>query len=227
MEIKKSPKADLQNKRGLLLEIGLCIALGLVILAFAYTPKEHRIQQIDTSYGPVEEQITEITRQDQKPPEPPKKIEVKVIADILEVVTNDTKINTDVDFTEFDENAEIEQIVAVEEEEVEDDQPFLRAETMPSFQGGDLNTFRKWVQDNVRFPQIALEYGIQGRVTLSFVIEKDGRLTNIQVLQTPDRSLSEEAIRVLNKSPKWSPGKQRNQTVRVKYTLPVDFRVAN
>ena len=227
MEIKKSPKADLQNKRGLLLEIGLCIALGLVILAFAYTPKEHRIQQIDTSYGPVEEQITEITRQDQKPPEPPKKIEVKVIADILEVVTNDTKINTDVDFTEFDENAEIEQIVAVEEEEVEDAQPFLRAETMPSFQGGDLNTFRKWVQDNVRFPQIALENGIQGRVTLSFVIEKDGRLTNIQVLQTPDRSLSEEAIRVLNKSPKWSPGKQRNQTVRVKYTLPVDFRVAN
>ncbi len=196
-------------------------------MAFAYTPKEHRIQQIDTSYGPVEEQITEITRQDQKPPEPPKKIEVKVIADILEVVTNDTKINTDVDFTEFDENAEIEQIVAVEEEEVEDDQPFLRAETMPSFQGGDLNTFRKWVQDNVRFPQIALENGIQGRVTLSFVIEKDGRLTNIQVLQTPDRSLSEEAIRVLNKSPKWSPGKQRNQTVRVKYTLPVDFRVAN
>lgn len=227
MEIKKSPKADLQNKRGLLLEIGLCVALGLVILAFAYTPKEHRIEKIDMNYGPVEEQITEITRQDQKPPEPPKKVEVKVIADLLEVVTNDTKIETDVSFTEFDEETEIEQIVAVEEEEVEDDQPFLRAETMPSFQGGDLNTFRKWVQENVRFPQIALENGIQGRVTLTFVIEKDGRLTNIQVLQTPDRSLSEEAIRVLNKSPKWSPGKQRNQTVRVKYTLPVDFRVAN
>ena len=111
--------------------------------------------------------------------------------------------------------------------ETEDDQPFLIAETMPSFQGGDLNTFRNWVQQNVKFPQIALENGIQGRVVLSFVIEKDGRLTNIQVLQTPDRSLSEEAIRVLNKSPKWSPGKQRNQVVRVKYTLPVDFRVQN
>lgn len=111
--------------------------------------------------------------------------------------------------------------------ETEDDQPFLIAETMPSFQGGDLNTFRTWVQQNVKFPQIALENGIQGRVVLSFVIEKDGRLTNIQVLQTPDRSLSEEAIRVLNKSPKWSPGKQRNQVVRVKYTLPVDFRVQN
>ena len=227
MEIKKSPKADLQNKRGLLLQIGLCVALGLVILAFAYTPKEHRIEKIDMNYGPVEEEITEITRQDQKPPEPPKKVEVKVIADLLEVVTNDTKITTEVDFVDFDEDTEIEQIVSVEEEEVEDDQPFLRAETMPSFQGGDLNTFRNWVQSNVRFPQIALENGIQGRVTLTFVIEKDGSLTNIQVLQTPDRSLSEEAVRVLSKSPKWSPGKQRNQTVRVKYTLPVDFRVAN
>ena len=227
MEIKKSPKADLQNKRGLLLEIGLVIALGLVIAAFSYTPKEHRIEKIDMNYGPVEEQMTEITRQDQKPPEPPKKVEVKVIADLLQVVTNDTKITTDVDFTDFDEDTEIVQQVQVVEEQVEDDQPFLIAETMPKFQGGDLNACRNWVQQNVKFPQIALENGIQGRVVLTFVIEKDGRLTNIVVLQTPDRSLSEEAIRVLNKSPKWSPGKQRNQVVRVKYTLPVDFRVQN
>ena len=227
MEIKKSPKADLQNKRGLLLEIGLIVALALVIAAFAYTPKEHRIEQVDLNYGPVDEQIVEITRQDQKPPEPPKKVEVKVIADLLQVVTNETKIATDINFAEFDEDTEVLQQVEVKEEIIEDDQPFLTAETMPSFQGGDLNTFRKWVQDNVRFPQIALENGISGRVVLSFVIEKDGRLTNIQVLMTPDRSLSEEAVRVLNKSPKWTPGKQRNQVVRVKYTLPVDFRVQN
>ncbi len=227
MEIKKSPKADLQNKRGLLLEIGLIVALALVIAAFAYTPKEHRIEQVDLNYGPVDEQIVEITRQDQKPPEPPKKVEVKVIADLLQVVTNETKIATDINFAEFDEDTEVLQQVEVKEEIIEDDQPFLTAETMPSFQGGDLNTFRKWVQDNVRFPQIALENGISGRVVLSFVIEKDGRLTNIQVLMTPDRSLSEEAIRVLNKSPKWSPGKQRNQVVRIKSTLPVAFRMQN
>ena len=227
MELKKSPKADLNNKRGLLLEIGLVVSLLLVIAAFAYTPKEYRIK-ISTEYvAPVEEQITEITRQDQKPPEAPKKVEVKVITDMLEVVTNDTKITTEVDFAEFDENTEIIQQVEIKEEVIEDDQPFLIAETMPSFQGGDLNAFRAWVQQNVRFPQIALENGIQGRVVLSFVIEKDGRLTNIQVLQSPDRSLSDEAIRVLSKSPKWSPGKQRNQVVRVKYTLPVDFRVQN
>lgn len=227
MEIKKSPKADLQNKRGLLLEIGLVISLALVIIAFSYTPKEHRIEKVDLNYGPVEEQITEITRQDQKPPEAPRKVEVKVIADMLQVVTNDTKITTEVDFTEFDQNVDIVQEVAVVEEKIEEDQPFLIAETMPSFQGGDLNTFRNWVQQNVKFPTIALENGIQGRVVLTFVIEKDGRLTNIQVLKTPDRSLSDEAIRVLNESPRWSPGKQRNQVVRVKYTLPVDFRLQN
>ena len=197
MEIKKSPKADLRN--------GLVISLCLVIGAFAYTPKERKIEKMDLQTAVVEEEIVEITRQDQKPPEPPKRVEVKVIADLLQVVTNDTKITTEVDFAEFDENTEVIQQV----------------------EGGDLNTFRNWVQQNVKFPQIALENGIQGRVVLSFVIEKDGRLTNIQVLQTPDRSLSEEAIRVLNKSPKWSPGKQRNQVVRVKYTLPVDFRVHN
>lgn len=227
MELKKSPKADLNNKRGLLLEIGLVVSLLLVIAAFAYTPKEYRIEIVTEYVAPVEEEITEVTRQDQKPPEAPKKVEVKVITDMLEVVTNDTKITTDVDFAEFDENTEVIQQVEVKEEVIEDDQPFLIAETMPSFQGGDLNKFRAWVQQNVRFPQIALENGIQGRVVLSFVIEKDGRLTNIQVLQSPDRSLSDEAIRVLSKSPKWSPGKQRNQVVRVKYTLPVDFRVQN
>ena len=170
MEIKKSSKADLQNKRGLLLEIGLVVALGLVIVAFAYTPKEHRIEQVDLNYGVVEEQITEITRQDQKPPEPPKKVEVKVIADLLQVVTNDTKITTEVDFVDFDEETEVIQQVEVQEEEIVEDQPFLVAETMPSFQGGDLNTFRNWVQQNVKFPTIALENGIQGRVVLSFVI---------------------------------------------------------
>lgn len=227
MELKKTPKADLQNKRGLLLEIGLVISLALVIGAFAYTPKEHRIEQIDQEVIVVEEEMMEVTRQDQKPPEAPKKTEMKVIADMLSIVKNDAKITTEVEFADFDEDTEIIQEVEVEEEEIVDDQPFLTVETMPSFQGGDLLKFRNWVQGKVRYPQIAQENGISGRVVLSFVIERDGSLTNIVVLQSPDRSLSEEAIRVLNQSPKWSPGKQRNQAVRVKYTLPVEFRIQN
>lgn len=227
MELKKTPKADLQNKRGLFLEIGLVISLLLVIGAFLYTPKEHRIEQLEQEVTVVEEEMIEVTRQDQKPPEAPKKTEMKVIADMLSIVKNDAKITTDVDFSEFDEDTEIVQVVEVKKEEIKDDEPFISAETMPKFQGGDLTTFRNWVQSKVRYPQVAQENGISGRVVLQFVIERDGRLTNIVVLQTPDRSLSEEAIRVLNQSPKWSPGKQRSQTVRVKYTLPIDFRIQN
>ena len=225
MEIKKSPKADLRNKRGLLLEIGLVISLCLVIGAFAYTPKERTIEKMDLQAAIVEEEIVEITRQDQKPPEPPKRVEVKVIADLLQVVTNDTKITTEVDFAEFDENTEVIQQVEVAEETIEDDQPFLIAETMPSFQGGDLNTFRNWVQQNVKFPQIALENGIQGRVSCSFVVNKDGSIVDAEVIRGVDPSLDKEALRVINSMPKWSPGKQRGKPVRVKYTVPVTFRL--
>lgn len=227
MELKKNPKVDLQNKRSILLEIGLIVALAVVIGAFLYTPKEVRVEKIDMNYGPVEEEITEITRQDQKPPEPPKKTEITVITDILNIVTNDTKITTDIGFAEFEEDIEIVQQVAVQEEEIEEEQIFYKVETMPSFMGGDLTTFRNWVQGKVKYPQLAQENNISGRVLLMFVVEKDGSLTNIEVLQTPDSSLSEEAIRVLKTSPKWTPGKQRNQSVRVKYTLPIDFRIQN
>ena len=227
MEIKKNPKVDVQNKRVLLLEIGLAVALLVVIGAFLYTPREYKIEQVEMVAAVVEEEITEITRQDQKPPEPPKRTEITVITDILNIVTNDEKISTNVDFAEFAEDVEIVQQVAVEEEVIEDDQPFVKVEQMPSFMGGDLMTFRNWVQSKVRFPQIAQENNISGRVLLMFVIERDGSLTNIQVLQTPDSSLSDEAIRVLKSSPKWTPGKQRNQAVRVKYTLPIEFRIQN
>ena len=228
MQIKKSPKADLQNKKGLFLEIGLIIALLITIGAFLYAPKEYRIEQVDLNYGPIEEEITEITRNEQKPPEAPKKVEIKVLNDILDIVTNDTKITTEISFDEFEEGMEIETtVVEVEEEEIEEDQPFIKVEKMPSFQGGDLNKFRNWVQSKLKYPKIAQENGISGRVTLAFVIEKDGTLTGIQVMQSPDKSLSEEAIRVVSSSPKWSPGMQRNQPVRVRYQLPVNFQLRN
>ena len=225
MEIKKNPEVDVQGKRILLIEIGFALALLVVIGAFLYTPKEYRIEKVALIEEVVEEEITEITRQDQKPPEAPRRTEITVITDVLSIVTNDEKISTNVDFAEFAEDVEIVQQVAVKEEVIEDDQPFVKVEQMPSFQGGDLMTFRNWVMQQIRYPQIAIENNIIGRVLVSFVIEKDGSLTNIQVLQTPDSSLSDETIRVLKTSPKWTPGKQRNQSVRVKYTLPVQYNL--
>ena len=106
----------------------------------------------------------------------------------------------------------------------EEDVPFVKVEKMPKFMGGDLMTFRRWVQENLRYPQAAWEKNISGRVLLTFIIERDGTLTGIEVLQSPDRLLSDEAVRVVGSSPKWTPGEQRGQTVRVKYTLPVDLR---
>lgn len=225
MQIKKSPKADLNNKKGLFLEIGLILALLLTVAAFAYTQKERNVEIIETSMEVVEEEITDITTQDQKPPEPPKKVEMQVLSDVLNVVTNDTKIETEFDFSEFSEDIEIVQQIEVVEEAAEDDAPFIIAEEMPKFQGGDLMKFRSWVQGKLKYPQIAQENGISGKVTLTFVIERDGSLTNIQVMQSPDRSLADEAVRVLQSSPKWTPGKQRNSPVRVRYTLPVEFRI--
>lgn len=225
MEIKKSFKADLRNKRGLLLEIGVVLALVLVISAFTYAPKEYRIEQVELSYVPDDVEMIDVTR-DRPRETQPRKIEVRIPSQVIQVVDNNTKMETDIDMSIFNNDEPIEFVVPAPEPAVEDE-IFLVAETMPSFMDGTIETFRAWVMQNVKFPQIAADNNIQGRVVLSFVIDKDGRLTDIEVLQSPDRSLSEEAIRVLSKSPKWSPGKQRNQTVRVKYTLPVEFRMQN
>ena len=105
----------------------------------------------------------------------------------------------------------------------EDDTPFLVAEEMPLFQGKDLNTFRSWLQSQIRYPAEALKRGIEGRVVLSFIVERDGSVSTIQLLQSPDRILSEEARRVVSSSPKWTPGRQNGHLVRVRYMLPVDF----
>ena len=226
MEIKKSPKADLQNKRGLLLEIGLIIALGGVIAAFAWTPKEQKIEKLDLNIAPVEEEIMEITRQEQKPPESPKKTEITVITDILKVVTNDTKIETEIDFAEFDMNQAIG-VAPVQTEEVFEEEIFIVVEEKASFMGGDEGTFRNWVQQRVKYPAIAQENGIQGKVIISFVVNTDGSVSNIEVLRTPDSTLSDEAVRIIKSSPKWTAAKQRNKSVRQKFVIPIDFRISD
>ncbi len=230
MELKKNPKVDLNRYKGLLLEIGLIISLITVILAFSYTPSEHRIEQVDINYGPVEEQITEITRQEEKVPQQPKKVEIKVITDLLRVVTNDTKVDLDIDFTEFDEEVKVitNTIGGVDEGGIGgDDEIFLWAETQPSFQGGDMNTFRNWVQSRVQYPQIAQENGIQGTVFVEFIVYKDGKVRDVKAVRSPDRLLSEEAVRVIQSSPEWTPAKQRDNVISLKVTIPIVFRMSN
>lgn len=220
METKKTPKADLQNRRVLFMEIGLAVALVAVVGAFAWGQTEKKIEAIDMQVAPIDEEIIIATTEDQKPPEV-KVQTVQVLSDFINIVKNDQQISSDFDFTEFTADFAIE-VPTVVEEEVEEIPVFV-AEEMPTFQGGDLNTFRNWVQSRLEYPRMAQENNIQGKVILQFVIERDGTLTNIQEIASPDRSLTEEAIRVLRQSPKWSPGKQRNRPVRVAYILPIDF----
>lgn len=106
-----------------------------------------------------------------------------------------------------------------------EDPPFIVAETMPLFEGGDLLKFRQWLQTQVRYPAEALKKQIEGRVVCSFVVERDGSVSNIMALQSPDRLLTDEVRRVLANSPRWTPGMQKGKTVRVKYIVPVDFRL--
>jgi len=223
MEPKKNPKVDVGKRKGLFLEIGLVVALAFVIGAFSISQKEKVIDTSGIFQGNIDEiEMVEITME-----EPPKQETVQqtinVIADILNVVKNDTKITTTFDFVDFSEDEIVLTQVGVEVEEIEEDAPLYFAEQMPTFQGGGLPEFRNWVQRKVNYPDAARENGIQGTVNVMFVIERDGSLTNIQVVRSPDKLLSDAAIKALQQSPKWEPARQRNVPVRLRYSMPIEF----
>ena len=224
MEVKKTKRADLQNRRVLFMEIGLVVALAIVVGAFAWGQSEKVVVAMVDTVAAAEQEVIVNTEQQQKPPEV-RVQPVQVLSDFINVVRNDTQITTDYSFDDFSEDFVVE-VPVVQEEEVEDI-PVYVAEEMPTFQGGDLNVFRNWVQSRLVYPRMAQENNIQGKVVLKFVIERDGTLTNIEEIASPDKSLTEEAIRVLKQSPKWSPGKQRNKPVRVFYILPIDYMLQN
>lgn len=228
MEIKKSPKADLQNKKVLFTEIGLVIALAVMALAFWYHKSDNKIKVNKIVAEVIEMEEVDVTRQDDTSPPPPQQTQIQVITDVLNIVSNDKKIDSNITFIdESDDFDDLDIVIEEKEEEIEEEEIFVNAEVMPKFQGGGLEKFRAWVQNTVRYPQIAQENGIQGNVIIKFVVEPTGKLSNFQVLQTPDKSLSDAAIAVLQKSPKWEPGRQRNKPVRCTYTLPVIFCIQN
>ena len=230
MEIKKSPKANLENKKFLFMEIGLVVALLMVLGAFEWSTTEGTdlASLGDETAVVIEEEQVPITQEEQlPPPEVPKE---PVMSDIIDIVDDDVKVEDNFLLSTEDDaslGVEIKDYVVeqVEEEEVEEEVPFAIVEQKPTFQGGDANTFTKWVFSKIVYPEIAKENGVQGRVTLQFTIETDGSVKNVKVLRGVDSSLDKEAVRVVSSSPKWSPGMQRNKPVKVKYTFPVVFQL--
>ena len=190
MEIKKSEKANLENKKLLFLELGLIVSLGIVWFAFEWTSKETNVSTLeDTTQVVLEEEIIPITQE--TPPPPPSAPKIPVLSDQIDIVDDEIEVNDDL---------------------------FMNLED-------DANTFSKWVNTRLEYPEIAKENGVQGRVTLQFTVEKDGSVTKVKVLRGVDPSLDKEAVRVVSMSPKWKPGKQRDRAVPVTYTFPVIFQL--
>ena len=229
MEIKKSEKASLENKKLLFVEIGLVVSLAITLFAFEWTSTETETSLLeDTTEILIEEEI--ISTQMETPPPPPEAPKIPVLSDQIDIVDDEIEIEDDM-FMNLEDDAslgvEIMDYVEVVEEEVVEEEaiPFQLVEEKPSFQGGDANQFSKWVNSRLVYPEIAKENGVQGRVTLQFTVEKDGRVTKVKVLRGVDPSLDKEAVRVVSMSPKWKPGKQRDRAVPVTYTFPVIFQL--
>ena len=228
MEIKKSEKASLENKKLLFVEIGLVVSLAITLFAFEWTSTETETALLeDTTEILIEEEI--ISTQMETPPPPPEAPKIPVLSDQIDIVDDEIEIEDDM-FMNLEDDAslgvEIMDYVEVEEEVVEEEAiPFQLVEEKPSFQGGDANQFSKWVNQRLVYPEIAKENGVQGRVTLQFTVEKDGSITKVKVLRGVDPSLDKEAVRVVSSSPKWKPGKQRDRAVPVTYTFPVIFQL--
>ena len=228
MEIKKTEKASLENKRLIFAEVGLIAALLVVFAGFESSTraKEVALLQGNTVIDD-EDDIMAIPLD--TPPPAPEAPALPMLSDELQIVDDD--VTVDLDFQSLDDTdvpVDIQEYVRQEvvEEEVEDDPiPFVTVEQKPTFNGGDANGFAKWVNSRLVYPEVAKENGVEGRVTLQFTIGKDGRLQDVKVLNSPDESLAQEAVRVVSSSPKWEPGRQRDRTVKVSYTFPVIYRL--
>ena len=228
MEIKKTPKADLENKKSTWLLVGYVIVLAFMFIAFEWTKRDIKI---DTSQAITdlvfEEEIIPITEQPEQaaPPPPPA---APPIAETLTIVEDDADVEETTIATSEETNqaVEIKYVpVAVEEEEPEEQTIFEVVEQMPEFPNGGMAGLMQYLSKNIKYPTIAQDNGTQGRVTVQFVVNRDGSIVDAKVLRGVDPYLDKEAIRVISSMPKWKPGMQRGKAVRVKYTVPVMFRL--
>ena len=225
MEEKKSPKANLENKKLMFMQIGMIISLLIAWLAFEH--KSYDKRQIDESLlnreVVLDEEMVEITKQEEQKPQPVEQPQQTTQLEIVEddVETEDLNINAEVEQNEIIEGYVAPEIV---EEEVVEQEIFQIVEEMPAFPGGE-GKLMEYVAKNIKYPQIARETGIQGRVFVGFVVEPDGSISNVKLLRGIGGGCDEEAMRVIKSLPKWKPGKQRGKAVRVSYQIPVFFKL--
>ena len=208
--------------------MGMVVGLAILFVAFEWSNRDVKVAQDQGVADVIAEEQIEITRPENTPPPPPPP-PAPVVTEVLNVVEDDVDLQQQDIVTSEDNQkaAQTQTYVApkVVEEEEESSQPiFTVVETMPQFPGGDA-ALLQFLAKSIKYPVIAQENGIQGRVICAFVVNRDGSIVDAEVLRGVDPSLDKEALRVINTMPKWSPGKQRGKPVRVKYTVPITFRL--
>jgi len=223
VESKKNPKADLTRTTGLFLNVGLVVSLLIVI--FAFEKKVYDDGSLVNLNAQAEdfEDLMDIPQTQQPPPPPPKKVQPEIIeVPDEEEIEEEIEIDLDVEMTE---ETVIEEVVfeeAPEEEEV--DEIFTIVEDQPTPEGG-MSAFYQFISKKLKYPAQARRMGIEGKVFVQFVVDKDGSLTEVQAVKGIGAGCDEEAERVIKSAPKWKPGKQRGRSVKVRMILPITFKL--
>jgi len=235
MQLKKNPNADLTKNSSLYFAVGLAVVLFISWQAIewkTYDKSGYGYEALNVDDDDDEEvPITEQLKTPPPPPPPPPAPEV------LEVVEDEEEVEeTIIESTETDQEEIVEvEDVEVEEEFDDDPVPFAVIEDVPIYPGCEKvakserracfqDQINKHIRKNFRYPEIAQEMGIQGRVYVNFVIAKDGSITNVR-MRGPDKNLEKEAARIISKLPSMTPGKQRGRPVRVPFSIPITFRL--
>ncbi len=223
---KKSKKADLENKRNSFFLIGLVIALGSVLFAFEWKIGPQQPMEFENTTIVAEDDIYIPSTPSEKTEPPQQKIEVP----FFELVDDNSIIENE--FEAFDSETTDDNIFNVTDFVIastkdkfnKTDEPFLFVEEMPEFPGGE-RALLNYLSNNVKYPVIAQENGIQGKVYISFVIDENGNINDVILVRGVDKSLDNEAIRVISSMPKWKPGKQRGESVKVRFNVPITFEL--
>lgn len=224
METKKSPKANLENKRILFIELGLVISILISIYGFESVSKVKPVDTLGTlTDQPVEEMLVPLIKQEeikQEMPPPPK------VVDLLLIVENNAEITDELEIIDSEATPETAIYAAtylVKPEDIVDEAVvFIAPEEMPEFPGG-YAALLNFLSQNIKYPAIAAENGITGKVTVNFVVNTDGSISDAKILRGVDQALDKEALRVIYSLPKWKPGKQSGKPVRVSYSVPISF----
>ncbi|MEZ5107204.1 MAG: energy transducer TonB [Draconibacterium sp.] len=226
MKNKKSKKADLENKKGVFFLLGLVISLGMVLLAFQWkTPVNKAIVYENTDYVSDDYLFIPPTKNEERKP-----LSKPVIAPIIELVSNNTNTTADPDLFETEPGQDLlfnynEIVYSSGKKEIEkEEEIFIRVEEMPEFPGGDIS-LQRYIANAIKYPIVAQEIGIQGKVFVSFVIDELGKITDVSIVRGVDSSLYNEALRVIRSLPKWKPGKQGGKAVKVRCYVPINFEL--